>query len=59
MENCGRFVFYNNIDSFWRPFPLKFLGKSRAMESENKPTTIIDRGFWPISARESFSLVLL
>ena len=30
MENCCRFVFYNNIDRFSRPFPLTFLGKSRA-----------------------------
>ena len=22
--------FYNNIDSFWRPLPLRFLGKTRA-----------------------------
>ena len=29
MENFCRFVFYNNIDSFWRPFPLKLL--------ENRP----------------------
>ena len=25
MENCCRFVFYNNIDSFHAPFPSKFL----------------------------------
>ena len=27
--------FYNNIDSFWRSFSLKFLGKSRAQERQN------------------------
>ena len=27
-----RFVLYNNIDRFWRPLPLKFIGKSCARE---------------------------
>ena len=35
LKNCCRF-FYNNIDGFWRPFPLKFLGKSRAQEREKQ-----------------------
>ena len=33
----ANFFFYNNIDSFWRPFPLKFLGKKSKTE---KNTTI-------------------
>ena len=28
--------FVNNIDGFWRPFPLKFLGKSRPQEREKQ-----------------------
>ena len=36
IENSCRFVFYNNIASFWRPFTLKFLGKSRAREREKQ-----------------------
>ena len=37
MENCCRFVFfYNNIDRFSHPFPLKFLGKSRAQVREKQ-----------------------
>ena len=28
--------FVNNIDCFWRPFPLKFLGKSRPQEREKQ-----------------------
>ena len=28
MENCCRFVFYSNIDSFCRPCPYTFCGKS-------------------------------
>ena len=35
-KNCCRFVFYNNIASFWRPSTLKFLGKSRAREREKQ-----------------------
>ena len=39
MENCCRFVFfYNNIDRFSHPFPLKFLGKSRAQVREKQIT---------------------
>ena len=33
----AKFFFYNNIESFWRPFPLKFLGKKGKKE---KNTTI-------------------
>ena len=36
IENCCRFVSYNNIASFWRPFTLKFLGKSREREREKQ-----------------------
>ena len=34
MEKCRRFVFYNNIDSFWRPFAVKFIGENRSEEKE-------------------------
>ena len=34
MEKCRRFVFYNNIDSFWRPFAVKFIGENRSKEKE-------------------------
>ena len=36
MKNCCLFVFYNNINSFWQPFPLKFLGKLNVQESEKQ-----------------------
>ena len=37
MENCCRFVFfYNNIDRFSHPFPLRFLRKSRAQVREKQ-----------------------
>ena len=35
-QNCCLFVFYNNIDSFWQPFPLKFLGKLNVQEYEKQ-----------------------
>ena len=37
MESCCRFVFLQWLWHFWRPFPLKFLGKSRARETTNAP----------------------
>ena len=36
IKNCCRFFSYDNIASFWRPFTLKFLGKSRAREREKQ-----------------------
>ena len=36
IENCCRLFFYNNSHCFFRPFPLKFLGKSRAQEREKQ-----------------------
>ena len=33
----AKFFFYNNIESFWRPFPLKFLGK-RARKRRTPPS---------------------
>ena len=40
MENCCRFVFYNNIDSFCRPFPLTFRGKLLAGKKKTNCATI-------------------
>lgn len=52
MENSGgggscRFVFYNNIDTFWRPFQLKFLGKSCA-EKEKANCAIMTSFPWTV-----------
>ena len=59
---CCRFVFYNNMHSFWRPFPMKFLGKSRGRKRKRKKLrhlhvlsmvyTRKDHSSWPISARK-------
>ena len=40
MENCCQFVFYNRIDSFCRPFPLTFRGKSRVRKRKRNYATI-------------------
>ena len=40
LENCCRFVFYNSIYSFWRPFRLQFLGKSCAKKRKTNCATI-------------------
>ena len=34
----AKFFFYNNIDSFWRPLPLRFLGKTRARKRKTPPS---------------------
>ena len=62
MGKCRRFVFYNNIDSFWRPFPVKFIGENRWKEKEENKLphnqvismayTLIDHDSGPISARK-------
>ena len=36
MENFCRFAFYNNIDSFWRTFPLKLLWKLSGKKKKTK-----------------------
>ena len=47
---CCRFVFYNNMHSFWRPFPMKFLGKSRTRGRE-KNYVIFTSFPWSILSR--------
>ena len=62
MEKCRRFVFYNNIDTFWRPFAVKFIGENRSKEKEENKLrhnqvismayTLIDHDSRPISVRK-------
>ena len=51
---------HGNMDSFWRPFLLKFLGKSHAQVKEKQiaPPSHFDRNCQQISARELAQLLL-
>ena len=51
MVSLQSFFFYNNIDSFWRPFPLKFLGKKSKKREKHHHHAI--SMVWPLIGHSS------